>query len=88
MFYYVYILYSETAGKYYVGHSPDPHKRLSEHNSYDNKSKFTAKYQPWELKAFFKVSENRGDAMKVETFIKKQKSKEFIKKIIAQHSNP
>ena len=84
MLYYVYILYSESADKYYVGHTSNPQKRLSEHNSYENKSKFTAKYQPWCMMAYFPVSEIRGEAMKVESFIKKQKSKVFIQKVISQ----
>jgi putative endonuclease len=82
MTFYVYILFSETANKYYVGHSPNPQKRLTEHNSYNNKTKFTAKYQPWELMLFFPVSEARGEAIKVERFIKKQKSRKFIEELI------
>ncbi len=87
MLYHVYILYSESANKYYVGHTPDPHKRLAEHNSYDDFSKFTAKYQLWKLMAFFPVSPIRGEAMRVELFIKKQKSKVFIQKIISLHKD-
>jgi hypothetical protein len=37
--------------------------------------------------AFFPVSPIRGKAMRVEFFIKKQKSKVFIKKIISQYKN-
>ena len=85
MLFYVYILHSESANKYYVGHTPDPHKRLSEHNAYDNFSKYTAKYKPWKLMAYFPVSVNRGEALKVELFIKKQKSKVFIQKIISNY---
>jgi putative endonuclease len=82
MDYFVYILHSQSVDKFYVGHSPDPSKRLSEHNSYTNQSKFTAKYQPWTLVAQILVSQIRGEAMKVERYIKKQKSKAFIKEII------
>ncbi|WP_439183173.1 GIY-YIG nuclease family protein [Carboxylicivirga taeanensis] len=82
MKYYVYILFSEVANKYYVGYSPDPQHRLIQHNSYQNKSKFTAKYQPWILKASFAVNDNIGQTMKVEKFIKDQKSRAFIQKLI------
>jgi len=60
---------------------------LTEHNSYDNPFKFTAKFQPWELMTYFPVSNQRGEAMKVEQFIKKQKSKMFIRKIIDKSGN-
>jgi len=85
MSYFIYILYSSKGDKYYIGYSPNPVKRLSEHNSYENKTKFTAKYQPWEMKAYFKVSTTRGEAIKVERFIKKQKSRRFLELLISHH---
>jgi putative endonuclease len=75
--FYLYILYSETAGKFYIGHTDDIIRRLAEHNNPRINSKFTAKYIPWSLALSFPVSENRGEAMKVEKFIKKTKIKEF-----------
>ncbi|MCU4165422.1 GIY-YIG nuclease family protein [Carboxylicivirga caseinilyticus] len=86
--YFIYILYSLKSDRYYIGYSPDPHKRLLEHNSYRDKSKYTAKHQPWELKCFFEVSNNISDAIRVERFIKNQKSKVFLKKLIAQFNDP
>ncbi|MBK3515912.1 GIY-YIG nuclease family protein [Carboxylicivirga marina] len=77
MNYYINILFSQSANKYYVGYSPNPEKRLLVHNSYENKSKFTAKYQSWELKAQFIVSQNLGEALKVERFVKRQKESPF-----------
>jgi putative endonuclease len=44
--------------------------------------KYTGKYQNWELKAVFQVSENRGDALLIEKFIKRQKSKKLLLKLI------
>ncbi|WP_299799599.1 GIY-YIG nuclease family protein [uncultured Carboxylicivirga sp.] len=82
MEFFIYILYSPSSNKYYIGYSKDPNKRLKEHNSYQDKSKFTAKHQPWDLKAYFSVSDNAGNAMRVERFIKKQKSRRFIRDII------
>jgi putative endonuclease len=67
--YYLYILYNSEIDKYYVGHSSDPWRRLEEHNSEDNKT-FTRKYKNWKLIAVFEVSENKGDADKLEKFIK------------------
>ena len=86
--FYVYILYSQTAGKFYVGQTPDVQKRLREHNNPLENSKFTAKFIPWEIVLFFPVSAARSDAMKVEKFIKSQKSKVFILKLIKNKNNP
>lgn len=78
--FYIYILHSQKADKFYIGYSPDVFKRLREHNNPLSGSKFTAKYLPWNLVCYFSVSDSRGDALKVERFIKKQKSKQFIQK--------
>ena len=78
----VYVLYSKSADRYYLGHTPDVHKRLFEHNNPSRPDKYTAKYLPWELVAYFPVSESRGEAMVIEKFIKKQKSRHFIEDLI------
>ena len=59
-----------------------------EHNNPLEKSKFTAKFIPWEIAVFFPVSDSRADAMKIEKFIKSQKSKKFIIKLIDNKNNP
>ena len=82
MTYYIYILYSPSADKFYVGHSNDVARRFSEHNN-PIRNTFTSKHLPWELACFFEVSEDRGEAMKIEKHIKKQKSKSFIKQFIS-----
>ena len=79
--YYIYILKSNKTGKYYIGYSPNVQKRLEQHNSFENKG-FTGKHQPWELKKSFFAGNDRGTAMKIERFIKKQKSTHFIEKVI------
>ena len=84
----IYILYSQSADKFYVGQTSDVQKRLWEHNNPVEKSKYTAKYIPWELILYFQVSNERGDAMKIEKFIKAQKSRKFILKLIENKNNP
>ena len=79
--YYVYFLHSQQANKFYVGHSADPWKRLSQHLS-NSGNKYTGAYDDWELVAVFEVSESRGDAVKIEKFIKRQKSKSLIIKMM------
>jgi putative endonuclease len=85
--YYVYILFSTSSDRYYIGHTPDVQKRLEEHNNPQRSDKYTAKHLPWMLILFFKISTDRGEAMIVERFIKNQKSRLFIEKLIAQKDN-
>ena len=86
MKFYIYILYSPGSDRYYVGQTHDVQARLMDHNE-GNRShqstKYTFKHRPWELKASFFVSEDRGEAMKVERYIKRQKSRKFIERLVA-----
>jgi putative endonuclease len=79
--YYVYILYSELADKYYVGHSLDPWARLVQHLS-NSGDKYTGSYKDWKLVSVFEVSPNKGEADKIEKFIKKQKSRKLIERLL------
>ncbi|PWD98060.1 GIY-YIG nuclease family protein [Marinilabilia rubra] len=87
MEFFVYILYSPKADKYYVGQTSDVTRRLKEHNNPEVFSKFSAKGIPWTLKAFFKISDSRSEANRVERFIKKQKSRIFIEKLISHRDD-
>jgi putative endonuclease len=82
MDFFIYILQSVSTDKYYVGFSENPHKRLFEHNN-PIYSKFTSKYIPWELKVFFFASNDRGEAMKIERYIKNMKSKKYTENLIS-----
>ena len=79
--YYIYILYSERSDLYYIGYSHDPERRLISHNT-SERTTFTSKHRPWKMVANFFASDNRGDAMKIEKYLKKQKSREFIEEVI------
>ena len=79
--FYVYILYSESADRYYIGHTDEPDRRLEEHNTVI-KNSYTAKFRPWIRKACFEVSESRGEAKRVETYLKRMKSRKLIEKLI------
>jgi putative endonuclease len=85
--YYVYILFSPNSDRYYIGHTPNVQKRLEEHNNPSRFDKYTAKHLPWMLILFFEISSDRGEAMIVERFIKKQKSRVFLEKLIEQKDN-
>jgi len=79
--FYLYILYSESSDKYYVGYTRDYRRRFHEHNHSDRIT-FTSKHRPWILKAVFACGEIEGDAIRLERFIKKQKSRKLIERII------
>ena len=65
--YYVYILYSSRANRYYVGQTNDLSRRLSKHNSGFVSS--TKPYLPWELKLSLHKS-SRSEAMALERKLK------------------
>ena len=85
--YYVYILYSESANKYYIGYTDDMEKRLWRHNNSPFDS-FTHKHRPWVVKACFEAGTDKSLAMKMERYIKKQKSRSFLESLIAYRNNP
>ena len=75
---FVYILYSASRDKYYVG-SCDVNKRLIKHNT--NHSGFTGKTGDWIVK-WTEEHENKTDALKRENQIKAWKSRKMIEKLI------
>ncbi|HUS00973.1 MAG TPA: GIY-YIG nuclease family protein, partial [Chitinophagaceae bacterium] len=79
--YYIYILYSETSDLYYVGYTNDYQRRVEQHNESPNNT-YTSKHHPWIIKALFECGDNEAKAMRLEKFIKKQKSKVFLEKLI------
>ena len=78
--YYLYVLYSERISKYYIGISRDPEKRLSYHNS-ANKG-WTRRGRPWKL-VYIQGFIDEKSAHKAEKFVKSQKSKKFIEKVVS-----
>ena len=79
--YTLYILYSESLDKYYVGYTNDLIRRLSEHNRI--KGKYTDTGIPWIL-VHTEIFITKKDAMAREKFIKSTKSKKFIIELVAQ----
>ncbi len=79
--YYLYILHSESCDKYYVGITKDIDQRVLEHNS-SERNTYTSKYRPWRLSALFECSSCLGEAMKIERFIKNQKSRRLIEAMV------
>jgi putative endonuclease len=78
--FFIYIIYSEKADKFYIGYSNNPWKRLDEHNTSEHIT-FTSKYRPWLLKAIFEVGENEIEAIKLERYLKMQHSRKLIERL-------
>ncbi len=78
MIFVVYILYSSSLEKYYVGSTADFAKRIVEHNS--GKGNFTSKGVPWvEVKVIDCVS--RSEAVVLERKIKSRGIKRYLQDI-------
>ncbi len=73
--YTLYILYSKSIDRYYVGYTNDLERRLTEHNR--KKGKYTDAGIPW-LLVYKEEYQVKKDAMEREKFIKNRKSKSFI----------
>ena len=80
--YYVYILYSISADKYYVGYTTDYLKRLNDHNTQDFFNTYTSRFRPWVLVAVFEAGMNEAQAVVLERFIKRQKSRRLIEQLV------
>ena len=65
--YFVYVISSEVANKFYVGMSADPQIRLKQHNA--GHSRFTKGSRLWKL-VYFEFVGNRGNARKLEKYYK------------------
>ncbi len=76
---YLYILQSEETGKYYVGESSDVEKRLEKHIS--GRTNYGKRNTGIKL-VFKEAVINRSEAKKLESFLKRQKSRKFIDKFI------
>lgn len=77
---FVYILYSKSLDKFYVGETQDLDERINQHNSGFYNNAFTKQVSDWVL--YFSIEcESRVEARKIETHIKKMKSKTYIQNV-------
>ncbi|GAA3753325.1 MULTISPECIES: GIY-YIG nuclease family protein [Flavobacterium] len=77
--FYIYIIYSKTLDKYYVGSCQNIEQRLQDH--LNSRSKFTKVAKDWELK-YSETFFTRSEAYKRELQIKKMKSRKYIENLI------
>ena len=82
----VYILFSPSKNRYYVGYTGDViEERLRKHNS--NHKGFTGSIGDWELK-YIELYTTKEEAMKRERQIKNWKSRVLIEKLINGSVHP
>ncbi|QCX40757.1 GIY-YIG nuclease family protein [Aureibaculum algae] len=81
MTHYLYIIYSISIDKYYIGETNNLDERLIKHNKHLYKKSFTKIASDWNY-VLTKECLQRNDAIYLEKFIKRMKSKKFIEKII------
>jgi putative endonuclease len=77
--YTLYILYSQSSDRFYVGSTNNLQRRLSEHNR--KKGKFTDAGIPWNI-VYTEIYDSRNEAKAREVFIKSRKSRQFIIELI------
>jgi predicted GIY-YIG superfamily endonuclease len=82
--FFVYILYSEKCGKYYVGHSDNLQQRISDHNL-GKGGNYTSRCTPWQL-VYSENFESRAEAVKREMEIKRKKRRTYIEWLITNKS--
>ena len=77
----VYILYSQSINSYYVGSCIDLDERLLQHKKGKYKTSFTTRAEDWEV--YLKIENlEYKQARKVETHIKKMKSRTYIQNLV------
>ena len=84
MIYYVYIIYSASADKYFVGQTNNLERRIEEHNL--REGRYTSGKGPWKL-VFKEEWDSRSETMRREKFLKSGKGREYWKEKI-QSSPP
>ena len=80
MKHYVYILRSTRSDRLYVGETSNYKQRLAHHNNgaFD---KWSKNFGPWEFLVVFEVEGGRSESLRIETFLKAQKSRKFLTRI-------
>ena len=77
----VYILQSKSLDKFYIGSCKNLTIRIAQHKNNEFSNSFTGKATDWEL--FLSIHDlNYQQARKIESHIKKMKSKKYIRNLI------
>ena len=76
----VYVLYSASFNKIYIGHTFNLDERMLSHNLLSKKG-YTLKFRPWSL-VYTEEFATKADAMKREKELKSAKGRKFIWELI------
>ena len=79
---FLYIIYSKKADRYYIGETSNLENRLQDHVLHKYKKGFTKSAEDWET-VLMESFDHKEDALFLEKFIKRMKSRKFIQKLIA-----
>jgi putative endonuclease len=77
--YYVYVLYSQSLDKYYIGSTQDLENRLLRHNS--GRSKYTKPGLPWDL-VYAEEYPTRPEAVRRERRLKSWKDRSMLENLV------
>ena len=83
--FFVYVLYSDRAGRYYTGQTHDVMERLLQHNR--GLSKSTCHGVPWRV-LHSEPFQTRAEAMKREKFLKSGAGREELKRLLLSIDGP
>jgi putative endonuclease len=80
--FFVYVLYSPSANKFYVGYTSNLESRLLSHNELGTKD-WAKRYRPWEL-VYTESYQTKSSALKREKELKTGVGREFIQKMLGK----
>ncbi|CAL2091977.1 GIY-YIG nuclease family protein [Tenacibaculum sp. 190524A05c] len=78
---FLYIIYSQTLDKFYIGETHNLAVRIKKHNQHEYSKAYTKAASDWIYVLQMKCN-NKEDALYLEKFIKRMKSRKFVQKII------
>jgi len=82
--FYVYILYSVVADRYYIGQTSNLEQRLERHNKGENR--YTKFGIPWKL-VYKEGFQTKAEAMEREKKLKSAKNREYLRRVIHTSRN-
>ena len=77
---FVYVIYSRSVDRYYIGETVDIVERLIQHRMHHYVGSFTSIADDWEV-AFSLRFKDRESALKAEKYFKKSKSKVYLNRL-------
>ncbi len=83
--YYVYVLYSDSSGRFYKGMTDSLELRLKEHNA--GKTKSTKAFTPWRI-VYTEEFDTREEARDREKYLKTAAGRRWLKNYFDENNGP